>query len=194
MKKVLLVIAMVAAGFTANAQEKSKAKGGFAKEDIYITGAIGYNNASGGADASAYTISPSVGYFISDNIALELGLTFGGTDVAGFGETSSLGFSLGANYFFTPEKDFSFIVGAALGYTTVGTEFAGVEGPDTNVFAIAVAPGINYFVSESIALRATVGALSYTSSKLDVDGAESVNNFGINLNLSAIQFGLTYKF
>ncbi|WNW02318.1 OmpW family outer membrane protein [Tenacibaculum sp. HL-MS23] len=189
MKKVLLVIAMVAAGFTANAQEE-KAKGGFAKQDLYISGTVGYNTVD---EADAYTFSPSVGYFVSDNIALELGLTIGGSDT-GATETNAFGVNLGANYFFTPENDFSFILGAGLSYVSEGSEVAGVEQADRNTFGIAIAPGINYFVSESIALRASVGALSYASSKVDVDGAESVNSFGLNLNLSTIQFGLTYKF
>lgn len=189
MKKVLLVIAMVAAGFTANAQEE-KAKGGFVKEDLYISGSVGYNTVD---DADVYTFSPSVGYFVSDNIALELGLTIGGSEI-GTTETNAFGVNIGANYFFTPENDFSFVVGAGLSYVSTGSEIAGVEQADVNAFGIAIAPGINYFVSESIALRASVGALSYATSKVDVDGAESVNSFGLNLNLSDINFGITYKF
>lgn len=187
---------MVAAGFTANAQEE-KAKGGFAKEDVYISGTVGYNSATG--DVSNYTVSPSVGYFVSENIALELGLVIGGGNNVALpggiiGDTNSFGATLGANYFFTPESDFSFVVGAGFSYVNTGYEVGGVKGNDVNTFGIAIAPGINYFVSESIALRASVGALSYASSKVDVDGAESVNSFGLNLDFSAIQFGLTYKF
>ncbi|CAM1364573.1 conserved exported protein of unknown function [Tenacibaculum soleae] len=188
MKKVLLVIAMVAAGFTANAQDAETSKGGFAKEDLYISGTVGYNTVE-----DVYTISPSVGYFVSDNIALELGLTIGGSD-NGATETSTFGVNLGANYFFTPENDFSFVVGAGVAYASQGTKVGNVDGPDTNTFAIAIAPGINYFVSESIALRASVGALSYATSKVDVKGAESTDSFGLNLNFSDINFGITYKF
>ncbi|WBX74970.1 outer membrane beta-barrel protein [Tenacibaculum ovolyticum] len=192
MKKLLLAITIVAAGFTVNAQEE--VKGGFSKKDIYISGTVGYSNVStGDVDASGYTLSPSVGYFVSDKIALELGLVIGSSDNTTT-KTNSFGASLGANYFFTPSKDFSFILGAGLGYSSTGSELLGVDQPDVNTFTIAVAPGINYFVSKSLALRATVGALSYSSSKLDVNGAKSTNTFGLNLNLSDVNFGLTYKF
>ncbi|CAM1333266.1 outer membrane beta-barrel protein [Tenacibaculum aestuariivivum] len=194
MKKVLLVIAMVAAGFTANAQDKAKtAKGGFAQEDVYVSGTVGFSSASmGDNDSSSYTFSPSVGYFISENIALELGLAIGGSDT-GVEETSTLGVALAANYFFTPQNDFSFVLGAGLGYANTEIEGGSDDGLDVNSISIAVAPGVNYFVSESVALRASVGALSYTNAKQD--GADdALNTFALNLDLSAIQFGLTYKF
>ena len=81
-------------------------------------------------------------------------------------------------------------MGAGLNYNSQET------GPDVkvNTFTIAVAPGVNYFVSDAFALRATVGSLGYTSAKADTDGAESVSQFGLNLNLSNINFGMTYKF
>ncbi|WP_422091405.1 outer membrane beta-barrel protein [Tenacibaculum ovolyticum] len=147
-----------------------------------------YSNVStDDVDTSGYTLSPSLGYFVSDKIALELGLVIGSSD-----NTTTKTNSLGANYFFTPSKDFSFILGAGLGYSSTASELLGVDQPDVNTFTIAVAPGINYFVSKSLALRATVGALSYSSSKLDVNGAKLTNTFG--LNLSNVNFGLTYKF
>ena len=60
-------------------------------------------------------------------------------------------------------------------------------------WSIAVAPGVNYFVSDCIALRASFGALSYASNK--ADGADdAATNFGLNLDLSDINFGITYKF
>ncbi|WBX74545.1 outer membrane beta-barrel protein [Tenacibaculum pacificus] len=196
MKKVLLTIAIIAAGFTANAQDKNEAKGGFAQEDIYVSGTVGFATyKQGDSDSNGYNFSPSVGYFIAENIALELGLGIGGTTNIDDSKSSSFGVNAGAKYFFTPQNDFSFVVGAGLDYSVQGNESAaGVKGNDTNTFAIAVAPGVNYFVSESVALRASVGALSYESKKEDADRAEARNTFGLNLNLSAIQFGLTYKF
>ncbi|SOU86554.1 outer membrane beta-barrel protein [Tenacibaculum dicentrarchi] len=193
MKKVLLTIAIVAAGFTANAQNKNEVKGGFTQEDIYVSGSVGYSKMSGAGDVSIYTFSPSVGYFVSENIALELGLAISGSE-NGAAESTAFGVKAGADYFFTPKNNFSFVVGAGLGYTTYKTETAGIEGPDRNTFSLDVSPGINYFVSNSIALKASVGALSYNSSKVDITGAKSVNSFGLNLNLSNVNFGLTYKF
>ncbi|CAM1362620.1 conserved exported hypothetical protein [Tenacibaculum sediminilitoris] len=197
MKKILFTIAMVAVGFTATAQEN--AKGGFEKQDWYVSGTAGYNNISVegiDSDVSSFTFSPSVGYFVSDNIALEMGLILGESTTEFFGDTieaSQFGVTLAGNYFFTPQSDFSFVVGAGLSYISTGNEINGNEQPDSSTFAIAVAPGVNYFISERLALRALVGALSYSSTSAD-GSSSSTNTFGLNLNLSDVNFGLTYKF
>ncbi|MFD0991760.1 porin family protein [Tenacibaculum geojense] len=189
MKKLLLSIAMIAVGFTASAQ-------GFEKSDVYLTGTVGFNNESlGDFSSSLFTFSPSAGYFVSENIALELGLTFAsGENEATDTEASVFGVGLGASYFFTPSEKFSFIVGAGFSYSNESSEEFGVEQPDQSIFGFTVSPGINYFISESFALRASIGALSYRNTSVDIDGADSINNFGLNLNLSNIELGLTYKF
>lgn len=204
MKKLLFAAAIAVLGFTNVNAQNDNTTGGFAKGDVYASGTLGYNSTKV-ADISVnnFTFSPSAGYFINDNIALEATLIVGSSDATiDFDgdsvsvENSTFGGGLGATYFFTPAKQFSFIVGAGVSYTSTNAEFD-IDGADelkTNTFGIAVAPGVNYFVSDCFALRASVGAISYASSKLDVDGAESVNSFGINLNLSNINFGLTYKF
>ncbi|CAA0190811.1 porin family protein [Tenacibaculum maritimum] len=195
--KKLLFIAMVAFGLTANAQEE---KGGFEKQDLYISGTAGYSQVSVGgqdADDTVFTFSPSVGYFITDNIALELGVGFGSSKRnQGLGEvkTNSFDINLGGNYFFTPKKDFSFMVGAGLSYGKTSSKQGAVKGPDYNTFGFVIAPGVNYFISESFALRASVGALSYENGKADVSGAKSNSSFDFNLDFSDINFGLTYKF
>lgn len=187
MKKLLLGAAFaVFALTTTNAQDDDSM--GFEKSDLYVSGTVGFVSASGGAsDGTAYNFSPSVGYFLTENIALEANLSFGD---AGGDDSGSFGFGAGARYFLAPASQFSLTLGAGLNYNSQET------GPDVkvNTFTIAVAPGVNYFVSDAFALRATVGSLGYTSAKADTDGAESVSQFGLNLNLSNINFGMTYKF
>lgn len=202
MKKVFLIALVVFSATMANAQEKH-VNGNFEKDDIYISGSLGFNNNStsslAGQDVvtSAFTFSPSIGYFISENIALKLGLSIGNTS-SEFGgqdtETGVFGINLGGVYFFSPEDNFSFILGADVFYSSASQEVAGVKQPDTNAFGLLVSPGVNYFISESFALRASVGTLSYYSSKIDFNGAPSTNNFSLNVNLSNINLGLTYKF
>ncbi len=203
MKKLLLIAAVAVFGFTnVNAQD-DKTVGGFAEGDFYASGSIGYNSTEvGDFDVNSFTFSPSVGYFINENIALEATLIFGSSETTADFEGDSVGVDnstfgggLGATYFFTPSNQFSFTIGAGASYTSTKSEFDvdGSEELTTNTFGIAVAPGVNYFISECIALRASVGALSYTSSKLDVDGAESVNSFNINMNLTDINFAITFK-
>ncbi|WP_296383341.1 OmpW family outer membrane protein [Winogradskyella sp.] len=195
MKKLLFMAAVAVFGFTSvNAQEETTT-GGFANGDIYVSGSVGFNSAKqADAKSNSFNFSPSVGYFINDNIALELNLLIGTAEAANDDKTTNIGAGLGARYFFTPSNQFSFTLGAGVSYTNSKFEPNGGAEAKFNTFAIAVTPGVNYFVSDCIALRASVGALSYSSAKADVDGAEALNNFGLNLNLSDINFGITYKF
>jgi outer membrane protein W len=159
---------------------------------------LGFNSGKqGDFKTNTFDFVPAVGFFVSDNIALEANLIVGsGKDEFGEFEdkVSSFGGALGATYFFTPASRFSFTVGAGLSYVSSKFEQTGEEDLSNDTFAIAVAPGINYFISNHFALRASVGALSYSSSKNDTPNAEAFNSFGLNLDLSDINFGVTYKF
>lgn len=195
MKKLMFMAAVAVFGFSnVNAQDDATT-GGFANGDVYVSGTVGFNSYKyGEAKSNNFSFSPSVGYFVSDNIAVELNLLVGTSKNTSDDKTTTLGAGLGATYFFTPANQFSFTVGAGVSYANYKTEFDGGGDYKQNGFGVAVAPGLNYFVSNAIALRASIGALSYTSVKADVDGAEAENNFGLNLNLSNINFGITYKF
>jgi outer membrane protein W len=177
-----------------NAQDENTI-GGFEKGDVYVSGSVGFSNTKvADFKSNNFNFSPSVGYFISENIALELNLLIGSGENFNEDKTTAFGAGLGATYFFTPSDQFSFTLGAGATYVNDKFEPNGGGESKSNTFAFAIAPGVNYFVSDAIALRASIGALSYASSKEDVDGAEAVNTFGLNLNLSDINFGVTYKF
>lgn len=194
MKKLLLVAAIAVFGFSANAQDEEKTAG-FAKGDVYASGSVGFNTTKfGDSKSNNFTFSPAVGTFISDNIAIEVSALVGSSEDSNEDKISTLGAGLGATYFFTPASQFSFAVGAGVSYANSKYEPNGGGESKVNTFGIAVAPGLNYFVSDCIALRASIGALSYTSAKGDEDNAESLNTFGLNLNLSDINFGVTFKF
>ena len=198
MKKLLLMAAVAVFGLSnVNAQDENTT-GGFAQGDVYASGTVGFNSTSQDeAKSNNLSFSPAVGYFISENIALEFNLLVGSSKQE-FGSAedkqSQFGAGLGATYFFTPSDQFSFTLGAGVSYVNSKSEPNGGTETKNDTFAIAVAPGVNYFVSDCIALRASIGALSYASSKADFDGAEAVNSFGLNLDLSDINFGVTYKF
>lgn len=195
MKKLLLMAAVAVFGFTnVNAQDENTT-GGFAEGDVYVSGSVGFSTTKvADFKSNDFNFSPAVGYFISDNIALEANLLIGSGEDFDEDKTSTFGAGLGATYFFTPSSQFSFTVGAGVSYASTKFEPNGGEEAKVNAFGIAVAPGLNYFVSDCFALRASVGALSYTSAKPDAEGAESTNTFGLNLDLSDINFGVVYKF
>jgi opacity protein-like surface antigen len=205
MKKIILsAIALVAFGF-ANAQDATTATGGkgFANGDVFISGSVGFSSSStGDFKSNSFNITPMVGFFVSDNIAIGgmIGYAsstqdeFDGLDIFEVKENT---FSVGAfgRYYTTPSSDFSFFGELGIAYATSKQEVEGVDGESkTNGFGFALSPGVSYFISNNFALEASIGALSYTSAKPDADGAESTDTFGLELNLTDIQLGLVYKF
>ena len=189
MKKVLLFAAFAAFAMTnVNAQDEDSS--GFAKSDIFMTGTVGFNSASAGdVDTSSFDVSPSIGYMMTDNLSINASLSFGSMDDGSDVDMSSTGFGVGATYFMAPTSKFSMNVSAGLGYRTDS-----VGDIDVNTLSFAVSPGFNYWIADSWGLVANIAALSYTSSEADVDGAEAVTGFGLNLDLSDINFGMVYKF
>src|SRR5690606_25978116 len=95
-------------------------------------------------------------------------------------KTSRVGAGLGATYFFTPTNQFSFTLGAGLAYINDTNKPEGGPESEYNSFGVAIAPGLNYFISDKFALRASIAALSFESGKADFPGAEAENNFGLN--------------
>ena len=191
----MLIAAMAVFGLShVNAQEEAVSNG-FAQGDIYVTGSLGFNSTKYyDSKSNNFTFSPSVGYFVTDNIALELNVLVGSGKDVDDDKNSTFGGGLGATYFFTPASQFSFTLGLGASYTTSKRKYhTGGEGT-WNRLGAALVPGLNYFVSDSIALRAGIGALSYTGVKPDFPGAEADKSFGINLNLTNINLGVTYKF
>ena len=209
MKKVLLFAAFAAFAMTnVNAQDDSS---GFAKSDIYMTGTVGFNSSTtsystSGIDddeTSSTTFSPAVGYMISDNIALEVGLDYtsaeGYDDVAmADSETTITAFQVGARWFMNPSDKFSLSVGAGLGFGSGTTTFTGstVE-LEASGLTFTVAPAVNYWMSDSWGLFANIAAFEYSSvesSNNQTSDTSDTTSTGLNIDLSNINFGMVYKF
>ena len=79
MKKIILsAVALFAFGF-ANAQEATTTTGGkgFSNGDIFITGAVGFSSQkTGDFKTNTMEISPSVGFFVTENIAIGASLGY----------------------------------------------------------------------------------------------------------------------
>ncbi len=200
MKKLLLTALAIASFATASAQDENTA--GFSKGDVFISGAAGFNSTkTGDVKGSTFNITPRVGFFASDNIAIGLkaGYTSQSQDNAFFNGVELVDseintFEIGAfgRYYATPSSKFSVFGELDAAYTSSKVD----TGADvtTNGFAIGVSPGVSYFLSSNFAIEAAWGALQYATSKPDVDGAENTNNFEIGLDLENINLGLVYKF
>jgi len=203
MKKLLLVGA-VALFAVMNAQDNETV--GFNKGNTFITGAIGYaTQTQGEFKNSNFTIAPSVGYFATPNIALGTRIGFSNTTesvkIANLKlEDKSNLFTAGlfGRYYWMPASRFSIFAELNANYATQKFTEDNASLPDTeyklNGFSVGFAPGISYFISNHFALEASVGVFNYMNLKEDEDGAESVEDSNIGINLNDISFGLIYKF
>lgn len=198
MKKVILTVAAVFALSFANAQEKSSE--GFSKGNLFMSGSINLSNskwaASGNYEESAFTLAPSLGYFVSENFALGIGLnvsnsTAKATTNSTETKTSTVGLALMGRYYFTPSSKFSTFVHGEFDYLTMTMDPGSLK---VNGLGLGVAPGFNYFVSKNLALETSFAILNYSTAKVDVAGAEAATNFKLGIDLSRINFGLAYKF
>ncbi|MDJ0645986.1 MAG: porin family protein [Flavobacteriaceae bacterium] len=208
MKKLLLTVVFtvlsIVIGFAQATENEEDKFTGFEKGDFLITGGISYSSfkVNDNRKDNIFTFVPKAGYFISENMAI--GAAFGISSTRSDGvfsfddELRVNTFSAGAfgRYYFTPARKFSVFTELGASYITSENEYNGSIFSEvrSNGFAASFAPGINYFISKSFALEASFGLLSYTSLKDDLPGAEAVETFDLNLDLTNINFGLVFKF
>ena len=203
MKKVLLsAVALLAFGF-ANAQEE-KANEGFAKGDVFISGAVTLGSAkTGDFKANAFEVAPKVGYFVTENIAVGASLGFQSLKWdSGAADATNSGFGLGAfgRYYFTPANKFSLFAQLGLDYTTFNEEFDVTDGTiygsklESKEIGFGLGAGMNYFVSSNFSIEAGVAVLGYSSNDNGGNGADKTNTFSFGGDWRAVTFGVNYKF
>lgn len=196
MKKIILsAIAVMAFGF-ANAQESTGSKG-FAKGDIFISGAVGITSDKTGDDkSSGFEVEPKIGFFVTENIAIGGKLGFGSykEEEAGFGDTEDESrFTVGAfgRYYFSPASDFSLFGELGVDYSSIDDKLNDYK---ENEIGANLGLGLSYFVSSNFAIEATWAGLGYTSNDNGGDDADKTNSFGLGANMNSINFGVLYKF
>lgn len=201
MKKIILTL-LVAGTITLNAQDASTSMG-FAKGNIAVSGGLGFESKDHGTSGkhSSLSLSPSVMYMLQDNIGVGVGLGFkSGSDKNAAGtttqETSSIGFNVGGKYFFA-KGQFSPYVGLGIGYDMGSTKNppSTVEAKE-NTLNVNLMPGLNYFLANNWALNTEFGNLGYSSKTTTVGTAPSTSSsdLGINLDMTAWRFGISYIF
>ncbi|WP_108869238.1 porin family protein [Aquimarina aquimarini] len=196
MKKLMLTALAVVSFISVKAQDGETA--GFAKGDIFISGAVGYDSSTFGDNKdNTFTIAPRAGYFVSENIAVgaRIGFTSSTVERVGTADFDTNTFNIGAfgRYYFTPSSKFSVFGEFGLDYLS-RNEDNGTTDLDSNGFSVGGGPGVSYFIGNNFALEAFWGALRYNTLKADVSGAESQDDFEFGVNLDDITLGLVYKF
>ncbi len=197
MKKIILsIVAVMAFGF-ANAQDKKEMSEGFSKGDIFVSGSFGVSSEkTGDFKTTGFEIKPTLGFFVTENIALGASLGFESTKQTATPDdikTTDLSFNVFGRYYCTPANKFSVFGQLEAGYLTSKVE-QGDASAKSNGFGLGLGLGVNYFLSSNWAMEAGWAGLNYQTSKPDADGAEKTDTFGLNLDLSSINFGLLYKF
>lgn len=194
MKKIILTVATIFAFGVVSAQEGE----GFSKGDVFLSGSFNVGSKKFSEDGNfkenSFSLAPKAGYFVSENIALGLGLGFStskieeneGDEAVKVNTTSVMAFG---RYYTTPASKFSVFGQLAFEYASADFDVFKVNG-----IGVELAPGVSYFLNKSFAIEASWGALSYTSAKADVTGAEASTGFEFGLDLDNINFGLLYKF
>ena len=171
MKKVLLLAIVSMFSFLANAQ--------FKKSDKILEGSVSYSKTEG-SDAE-YSVSPSLGIFLSDKFAIGVGLSLG-KDADG--DATNFG-AYGRYYFLSVGKNLSAYT--PLDLTSNNSKSGGVK---TSTFSTNVGVGANYFISKNLALSAHIcDLMSYSSDP----STFSIGFSGISNPLAMSQFGLLIK-
>jgi len=200
MKKIILTAAAVFALSFANAQDKKESGFGYAKGDIVLGGNImtmSSTNEVGGVSSktSSSEIGPDLAYFISDNLALELGVTLGSTKNAAGVKGATSNIAVGARYYFLNLGE------RFKTYTNFGLNFGSNDnmgvGDKTSMLGFGAGIGMNYFLTSKVAINFGLGnIISYNSS---TTGSAKTSSMNINLNefnnfFSTPTFGVAYKF
>ncbi len=193
MKRALFFLLALVIFGTAQAQQDHD---GFAKGDMFISGALGYSSVSypDHSEEQNFTISPRFGYFLNDFIALGARLGYALQDRKNtlghrVADNSTLTIGVFGRYYLLPGSKFSI-------YGELGVGFGATKNIAddwTNGVNAWFSPGLSYFVGRHFALEASFGVLSYhTVNAQGVSG--STHSFEAGIDLEDINFGIIYKF
>lgn len=197
MKKVLFFAVAAFSFISANAQESTVE--GFSKGDILTSLSFSYAKEKANNNETEYTnssVSPSISYFVTDNIAVDLGLSIDQAKYSASQKESSVLYGAGARYFFNPKNKFSTNLGFDVNlfstkgnYNVDGDFDADLKAKGTQVNLVY---GLNYFISNHFALSLNLSGVKFQSSKTDgFDKNDTSTSF--RLNMEALNFGLVYK-
>ena len=223
MKKVLLTAVAVFSLTFVNAQEEEKAGFGFSKGNMFLEGNLSFGSSTStdsfnGTDDeenknSNLSFTPKFGYFISDKLALGAELMVGNTknentqfgtpNVVTENTSSTFGAGVFARYYFLDlGQRFKTFTEVGLGFGSGKNEVNGTETSSSNGFGLGVDLGINYFVTEKMAITFGLNnVLAYNSNKSETPAGSETKSSGLSGNLNTFNnffdtpsFGLLYKF
>src|SRR5690606_10601120 len=138
-------------------------------------------------------LTPKAAYFFTDKIAAGINLHAGVNveDACGDDDkekANSKGVGLFERYYFLElGSRFKTYAEVNADYQNAKSEYTSAgsttENPAVNTFGIGGGIGANYFLTDKIAVNfALSNIIGFNTSKVDTDGAEAINSFGLNVN------------
>lgn len=202
MKKLLLsLVAVSALAFSTQAQtEKGK---------IIVGGNATFNtnksDADGAKSNTSFKIVPSVGYFVSDNIAVGTGVGYSYDKQVGKFENQAFVVSPFGRYYANLSESFKFF-----GQLSVPMEFGTAKavdaagkvgekvGTSTNI-GVALSPGFAFYPTKRIGIEFGINGLSYNNTRYEngdgnkIKGAGS-DSFDLGANFFKPNLGIQFHF
>ena len=207
MKKTILIVAATLATVVASAQTK-----------MWIGGTAGFSTQTKGAllstadDAKTTggTFGPQFGYWVNDNIAVGLGLSYSSSDTkTGSASDKTTGFAVKpfARYYKKMDKfalygELSVGIGSGKHTTNTGVSGASDVSNDSKSMNVNLGPGVQYWFTDNWSMNTSIGLLGYRSNT-DVKGASDASGNQVDrtdsgivfgLDMTTLNFGLNYHF
>lgn len=198
MKKIILSVAAVFAFGFASAQETQIPAGhGFAEGDKFLEGSFSFRS---GDVEDSWSLTPKMGYMLTDKWAVGGFLAFGGSEDNNNNKEGNFGIGAFGRYYFLSlgaHKSFNAYGEIGLGYSAVTEKPNGGSNETDNTINANIDLGMNYFfTSHWAATFELANILSYNNANPE-NGSNS-NDLNVNVNLfnnifATPQFGLLYK-
>ena len=152
---------------------------GFSAADSKISKTLnGVDQDESGPSSLQFSISPNVGYFLTDAFALGIGMdfTFSRLEEPNEDKTDDTDFLFGPfmRYYFPMDNNMAFFLEADFGFGSSSDDLitaGGSQNLDTNLFAIGAGPGFTIYSDNAIGIEALF-KYNYARSKFktEVDG------------------------
>lgn len=187
MKKLIFTLAVLFCVATVSAQESK----------MWVGGTVGFwSSKEKGEDSNlSFQVKPEFGYILNDNMAVGISIGAGHAQAFQFAGNTVGG---PANiYTVNPFLRYTFLKGSlgALfmdgGLAWNHVNICGGEDNDGNMYEIGFRPGVALNVSEKFAIIGKFGFLGYQHYKTE---GWNRNDFGLNLDLDNVEFGVSFKF
>lgn len=184
------------------------------KGEVFLEGNLGYNsvtNEQRDNKTTAYYINPKAGYFIADDIAVGIDLSYSQSEEASAGvdtnNIKNISGGIFGRYYFLPLGE-RFKVYTELGGAYISQK-DGIDIPiNASGFELGLDMGINYFFKESLAISFTLADLvSYKTltfeereiSEFEKIEEQTVSELNADINIinnffQTARFGILYKF